>query len=155
MKRREKECIPVPTLYPMGADTFAFACVLCKNFCKHDKVCDDCRRQIKSGWEYNAEKWDKRMRREAKADAGKLELDLVPMQIVKDIAEIRMYGNRKYGDPDNWKQVEMRRYVNAMLRHMTAFVEDYNSVDEESGLPHYKHIACNMAFICHMMERAK
>lgn len=91
----------------------------------------------------------------AKADAGKLELDLVPMQIVKDIAEIRMYGNRKYGNPDNWKQVEMRRYVNAMLRHMTAFVEDYNSVDEESGLEHYKHLACNVAFICYMMERDK
>ena len=66
-----------------------------------------------------------------------------------------MYGNRKYGDPDNWKQVEMRRYVNAMLRHMTAFIEDYNSVDEESGLPHYKHLACNMAFICYMMGRDK
>ena len=87
----------------------------------------------------------------AKADAGKLEIDLVPMQIVRDVAEVRMYGNRKYGDPDNWKQVELRRYVNALLRHTLAFAESANSIDEESGLPHYKHIACNMAFICHMM----
>ena len=46
---------------------------------------------------------------EAKADAGKLELDLVPVQILRDIAQVRMYGNAKYGDPDNWKTVELRR----------------------------------------------
>lgn len=90
--------------------------------------------------------------RTAKADAGKLEIDLVPMQIVRDIAEVRMYGNKKYGDPDNWKTVELRRYVNALLRHTLAFANDINSVDEESGIPHYKHMACNMAFISEMME---
>ena len=56
------------------------------------------------------------MNQEAKADAGKLEIDLVPTQIIRDIAEVRMYGNRKYGSPDNWKTVELRRYINAMLR---------------------------------------
>ena len=89
---------------------------------------------------------------EAKADAGKLELDLVPRQIIRDIAEIRMYGNRKYGDPDNWKTVELRRYINAMLRHTLAFLDDMNGVDTESGLAHYKHACCNWAFICEMME---
>ena len=91
------------------------------------------------------------MNHEAKADAGKLEIDLVPMQIVKDIAEVRMYGTAKYKDPLNWTRVELRRYVNALLRHTLAFAEAANSIDEESGLPHYKHMACNMAFICHMM----
>ena len=88
----------------------------------------------------------------AKADSGKLEIDLVPMQIVRDIAEVRMYGTKKYKDPDNWKRVELRRYVNALLRHTLAFANDINSVDEESGIPHYKHMACNMAFISEMME---
>ena len=87
----------------------------------------------------------------AKADAGKLQISLVPTQIVKDIAEVRMYGNKKYGDPDNWKTVEMRRYVDALLRHTLEFVAAPNSVDSESGIPHYKHMACNMAFICEMM----
>lgn len=89
---------------------------------------------------------------EAKADAGKPRLSLVPMQIVWDIAEIREYGIKKYKDPDNWKRVEMGRYVDALLRHTLAFVEDYYSVDEESGLFHYKHMACNMAFICEMIK---
>ena len=91
-------------------------------------------------------------KQEAKADAGKLELSMVPMQIVRDIAEVRMYGNRKYGDPNNWKQVELQRYINAMLRHTLAFVEDPYGVDEESGIPHYKHAECNWAFISHMMK---
>lgn len=88
----------------------------------------------------------------AKADAGKLEIDLVPTQIIRDIAEVRMYGNRKYGSPDNWKTVELRRYINAMLRHTLAFLENPRGVDEESGLSHYKHAECNLAFISEMMK---
>jgi hypothetical protein len=74
------------------------------------------------------------------------------MQILFDVAEVRKYGNDKYGSPDNWKQVAPKRYVDAMLRHMAAFTEDWWSVDEESGIEHYKHMACNMAFLCWMLE---
>lgn len=88
----------------------------------------------------------------AKADAGKLQISLVPTQIIRDIAEVRMYGNNKYGSPDNWKTVELRRYIDALLRHTLAFVDDIDSVDAESGIAHYKHMACNMAFICEMMR---
>lgn len=89
----------------------------------------------------------------AKADRGKPRISLVPMQILWDVAEIREYGTKKYKDPDNWKRVEMQRYVDALLRHTLAFVEDPESLDEESGLAHYKHMACNMAFICDMMQK--
>lgn len=88
----------------------------------------------------------------AKEDAGKLQISLVPTQIIRDIAEVRMYGNNKYHDPDNWKTVELRRYIDALLRHTMAFWENPNSVDAESGIPHYRHMACNMAFICEMMR---
>lgn len=86
----------------------------------------------------------------AKADAGKLQITLVPTRIVEDIAEVRMYGNKKYHDPNNWKEVEIERYRDALLRHTLAYIRDPKSVDEESGIPHYKHMACNMAFICEM-----
>lgn len=86
----------------------------------------------------------------AKADAGKLQITLVPTRIIEDIAEVRMYGNKKYHDPNNWKQVEIERYRDALCRHLLAYLRDPNSVDEESGIPHYKHMACNMAFICEM-----
>lgn len=91
----------------------------------------------------------------AKADAGKLQISMVPTQIVRDIAEVRMYGNKKYGDPNNWRRVELQRYVDAMLRHTLAFWEDPNSVDEESGIPHYKHAECNWAFISELMKEEK
>lgn len=66
-----------------------------------------------------------------------------------------MYGNKKYGDPDNWKTVELKRYVDAFLRHTLEFVKDNNSTDTESGILHYKHMACNMAFICEMMNQTR
>ena len=88
----------------------------------------------------------------AKSDAGKLRLSLVPTQIIRDVAEVRMYGTAKYGDPENWRRVEMRRYVDALYRHFLAFVDNPVSVDSESGLYNYKHMACNMAFICELMR---
>lgn len=87
-----------------------------------------------------------------KADAGKRRLSLVPVQIAFDIAEVREYGTKKYGDPNNWKNVEFDRYVDAMLRHIAEFVRNPWSVDNESGIEHYKHAACNMAFISEMMR---
>lgn len=84
----------------------------------------------------------------AKHDEGKLQISLVPTQIIRDIAEVRMYGNKKYKDLNNWKVVEKQRYIDALLRHLLAYLDNPNSVDEESGIPHYKHMACNMAFIC-------
>ena len=87
---------------------------------------------------------------EAKQDAGKLQITLVPTQIIRAIAEVRMYGNKKYGSADNWKQVEPRRYRDAMMRHLLAYIDDPEAVDAESGLPHLWHAACNMAFLCEM-----
>lgn len=93
------------------------------------------------------------LEQEAKADRGKLEIDLVPRQIIRDIAEVRMYGTKKYHDPENWRKVELRRYINAMLRHTLAFLDDPDGVDEESGIPHYKHAECNWSFIAELMKK--
>lgn len=89
---------------------------------------------------------------EVKLDAGKPRYTLVPLQIVRDIEIVRRYGVQKYRDPENWRKVEMERYVDALLRHLLAFLEDHQSVDQESGIHHYKHMACNLAFICEMMR---
>lgn len=90
-----------------------------------------------------------------KADAGKRQLTLVPTQIIEDIAEVREYGNRKYGDSESWRRVEIQRYRDALFRHLIAYVRDPQGVDEESGIPHYKHMACNLAFICEMEHWAQ
>lgn len=87
----------------------------------------------------------------AKLDNGKMRISIVPLQILSDIADVREYGIAKYKDPDNWRRVEIERYANALFRHFRAFLCDPMSVDAESGIAHYKHMACNMAFICELM----
>jgi len=88
----------------------------------------------------------------AKADAGKEPISLVPMQIVRDISRVRQYGNAKYGDPDNWKTVDVGRYRDALGRHLLLYLEDPTGLDEESGLPHLYHVACNVAFLCSLED---
>ena len=89
----------------------------------------------------------------AKADAGKPKLTLVPRQIIYDIAEVREYGNKKYGNPDNWKEVEVERYKDAAFRHFIAYLDEPRGVDAESGIEHLKHLACNIAFLCELERR--
>lgn len=86
----------------------------------------------------------------AKADAGKPRLTLVPPEIIWAIAEVREYGCRKYGDPENWKRVSPQRYRDAMFRHMMTYLAAFHGKDPESGLPHLWHLACNVAFLCAM-----
>ena len=88
-----------------------------------------------------------------KADAGKPQLTLVPRQIIFDIAEVRSYGLRKYGKKESWKQVEIERYRDATFRHFMAYLDDPQGVDEESGLPHLWHLACNIAFLCELEKK--
>ena len=92
------------------------------------------------------------MNQTAKADEGKARLTLVPRQIIWDIAAIREYGNHKYGDPENWRQVEPERYRDAAFRHFMAYLDNPKGMDAESGLPHLWHLACNIAFLCEMEE---
>ena len=89
-----------------------------------------------------------------KADAGKAKISLVPTNIWYAIAKVREYGNNKYpdGGKDNWKQVEPDRYIDATFRHLLALKDEPYSVDQESGLPHLWHLACNVAFLCDLIE---
>lgn len=83
----------------------------------------------------------------AKADAGKLRLSLVPPELIRAVGEIREYGLKKYGDPENWRRVEAQRYWDAALRHALAAWNDYTAVDPESGMLHIWHMACNLGFL--------
>ena len=87
-----------------------------------------------------------------KHDKGKLQLTLVPREIIRDIARVRMYGVEKYTDPDNWRKVEVERYRDALMRHTLDYLDDPDGVDVESGLSHLAHIACNVAFLCELKK---
>lgn len=92
---------------------------------------------------------------EAKFDNDKPKLTLVPRKIIFDIAKVREYGVKKYGDPENWKRVEPERYRDAAFRHFMSYLDDPDGVDDESGLPHLAHLACNIAFLCETQENGE
>ena len=89
---------------------------------------------------------------DAKADNGKPILSLVPTEIILEIEKVRSYGNKKYKSPDNWKQVEIERYHEALLRHTLAMWDDIYARDSESGLLHLSHMATNIAFMLELMK---
>lgn len=88
----------------------------------------------------------------AKDSTGKLKLSEVPPEIIRAIAKIREYGNKKYADPENWRKLSITVFHEALLRHALAMWEDAYAVDDESGLPALWHLACNAAFLCALME---
>ncbi len=88
----------------------------------------------------------------AKADSGKPKLTLVPRAIIYAIAYVRMYGCKKYKDPDNWRRVSVERYRDAAYRHFMAYLDDPHGTDTESGLPHLWHCVTNFAFLCDLEQ---
>lgn len=92
-----------------------------------------------------------------KNDMNKPQLSLVPMQMVRDAALARMYGNNKYKDvpgysSNNWCTIDKQRVIDALLRHILLYLEDMDGVDSESGLPHLCHVAANLSFLCEMQQ---
>ena len=82
-----------------------------------------------------------------KADAGKLQLTLVPTGIIRAIAAVRAYGIQVRGGSDSWRAVDAVRLRNAAYRHWLAYVDEPDGVDAESELPHIWHCVTNMAFL--------
>jgi hypothetical protein len=38
---------------------------------------------------------------------------------------------------------------------LLAMVDGMHSKDEESGIEHYKHVACNAMFLCELLKKKK
>lgn len=96
--------------------------------------------------------WENEPDRTAKADGGKPRPTLVPPSLMEAVTAVREYGCSKYHDPDNWRRVESQRYRDALYRHWLAYLKDPHSVDDESGLPHLWHLACNAAFLIELED---
>lgn len=92
---------------------------------------------------------------QAKHDVGKPRLSLVPPSLIEAVGRVRTYGTDKYGSPDNWKTVRPWRYKDALMRHLCEYLRDPNSVDDESGLPHLEHLACNVAFLIEFRDEER
>ena len=92
---------------------------------------------------------------QAKADAGKPHPSYCPVALIDGVIAVREHGTAKYGDPENWRKVEPKRYWQAILRHTLAIWEDPYAVDPDSGLLHLQHIATNIAFLLQMRKEGR
>lgn len=84
-----------------------------------------------------------------KADKGKPQLNLVPLEILEPLARVREFAVKKYGKEgiEAWREISDERLLAALLRHLVAYQKDTSAVDKESGLPAIYHVAINAAFL--------
>jgi hypothetical protein len=82
-----------------------------------------------------------------KFDAGKPRMELLPFDVLEEIAKVLTFGAEKYA-PDNWKMVPdlQHRYTGALLRHLAAWQRG-EKTDSETGLSHLAHVGCNALFL--------
>ena len=81
-----------------------------------------------------------------KHDGGKPRLDLVPAELIEAVGAVMTHGAEKYGEY-SYRKVDPKRYRAALMRHICKWLKDPHGIDEDSGLPHLWHIACNVAFL--------
>lgn len=85
-----------------------------------------------------------------KADGGKVRPSLLFLGMplaLEHVSAVLTYGAEKYED-DGWKNVAIGRYQDAKFRHILNDAKE-EVYDEESGLLHAAHEACNALFILH------
>lgn len=87
-----------------------------------------------------------------KRDQGKIDLTLVPPEVITHLAEVFEFGLKKGYKRDSWKKVEIQRYKKALYRHWFDYLKDPKHIDEESGLPTIKHVLCNAAIVSYLEE---
>lgn len=90
-----------------------------------------------------------------KYDQDKIRMDLLEIGLAEPleaVAEVLTYGAKKYAD-NSWQGVEPKRYIAAMHRHLNKYYRG-EGCDEESGLSHMAHAACNALFLLHFAIKA-
>ena len=79
-------------------------------------------------------------------DEGKIDLDILPVEPIEDIAKVFMFGAKKYAR-HNWRGgMAWSRVVNSALRHINEWRKGINN-DPESGISHLAHACVNLIFL--------
>lgn len=84
-----------------------------------------------------------------KNDSGKLEWSLMPFKQLEDVVRVLMFGADKYSR-DNWKKCDdTNRYKDALMRHVTAYIEGekFDKGNDGDNLHHLAHAICNCLFL--------
>ena len=83
---------------------------------------------------------------------GKPRWSLVDFKSLEGMVRVLEFGADKY-DKDNWKKGEhTSKICESLLRHLFAHMSG-KRIDEESGLSHIDHVACNVMFLSYMTNQ--
>jgi hypothetical protein len=81
-----------------------------------------------------------------KFDSDKLRYDLLPPELLEEVARVLAFGAEKYS-ARNWELgMQWSRPFGAMMRHMWAWWGGEDK-DPETGYSHLAHAACCIAFL--------
>ena len=81
-----------------------------------------------------------------KHDQDKIRMDLVPWDVVVEIAKILTFGARKYADRNWEKGFNWSRVYGALMRHLTLWFQGQDT-DAETGRSHLAHAGCCLFFL--------
>lgn len=75
-----------------------------------------------------------------KDDNGKTRYDLIPYEVLEDVAKVYTEGAKKYSD-NNWQLVDKAkdRYFAAAMRHLIAWRKGERINKDDFNLPHLSH----------------
>lgn len=82
-----------------------------------------------------------------KRDAGKLQINLIPPEVITALATVLGFGAKKYA-PRAWESgaLEPERIWAAAQRHLWDFHAGHR-IDAETGYPTLWHALCEVAFL--------
>ena len=85
-------------------------------------------------------------------DPRKVPMWLVPGALSRGCARGLGYGAKKYA-PNNWRRgMKFSEVLSALERHLHD-LKDGEFFDQDSGLLHTDHMACNLGFLMEFLER--
>lgn len=88
-----------------------------------------------------------------KFDGDKPRMELLPLDVLEQVAQVLAYGAKKYGENNFREGFKYSRLLGATLRHLSKWQNGEN-LDQESGLSHLSHaIASLMFLVSHDLHR--
>ena len=81
-----------------------------------------------------------------KYDDGKLRMELIPSEMLEELAKVLTFGANKYADRNWEKGMDWGRVYGALLRHLTAWWGGQDK-DPETGESHLSHALCCLTFL--------
>lgn len=81
-----------------------------------------------------------------KFDKDKIRFELLPSDVLEEVAKVFTFGATKYGDRNWEKGFNYTRIIGSLLRHVFAWTKGEDQ-DQESGLSHMAHAICCAMFL--------